>query len=168
MVYSSGSYLDPFGGGSRFDELSCFLRMRHVGHVAGLYLDRLCLSALGHHAFLVRIDRSVFAGHHVPGGLVLPRGVLYLMCERVGGDRHLRYCHELSFIPWNVRCGVGDEVGLVDPPKSIAVRFKRLRCLRQRRFDRRTTLAFIESKCSNIDQCCNVWMISGLGDDGPA
>ena len=90
------------------------------------------------------------------------------MRERVGGDRHLGYCHELRFIPWNVRCEVGDEVGLVDPPKSIAVRFKRLRCLRQRRFDRRTALAFIESKCSNIDQCCNVWMISGLGDDRPA
>src|SRR3984957_9800499 len=168
MVYSSGSYLDPFGGGSRFDELGCFLRMRHVGHVARLHLDRLCLRALRHHALLVRIDRLVFAGYHVPGGLVLPRGILYLMRERVGGDRHLCYCHELRFIPWNVRCEVGDEMGLVDSPKPIAVRFERLRCLGQRRFDRRTTLAFIESEGGNIDKRRNVWMIAGLGDDGPA
>jgi len=38
----------------------------------------------------------------------------------------------------------------------IAVRFERLGCLRQRRFDRRTALAFIEGKSSNIDERRNV------------
>src|SRR5580692_8568353 len=30
------------------------------------------------------------------------------------------------------------------------------------------TLAFIERKGGNVDKRCNVWMIAGFGDDGPA
>jgi hypothetical protein len=40
--------------------------------------------------------------------------------------------------------------------------------LRQSLFDRRTALTFIESKCGNINKGRYVWMIAGLGDDGPA
>src|SRR6266481_8295942 len=82
--------IDVGGGGRLFDEPGRFLRVRHVGHMARLHFDRLGLSALRYHAFLIRIDRPVFGGHHVPGGLVLPRGIRHLMGERVGGDRHLR------------------------------------------------------------------------------
>src|SRR5271163_720319 len=167
-ILSESTWLLTDGGGSLFDELGCFLRKRHIGHMARLHFDRLGLGALRHHALLVRIDRSVFGGHHVPGGFVLPGGVFDLMGERVGRDRHLRYSHELRLIPWDVRCEVGREMRLVYPPKPIAVRFERLGRLRHGLFDRRTALAFIESKGGNIDERCNVWMIAGLGDDGPA
>src|SRR5271163_387600 len=167
-ILSESTWLLTDGGGSLFDELGCFLRKRHIGHMARLHFDRLGLGALRHHALLVRIDRSVFGGHHVPGGLMLPGGIFDLMGERVGRNRHLRYSHELSFIPWNVRCEVGHEMRLVDPPESVAVRRKRLGRLWQGLFDRRTALTFIESKRGNIDKRRNVWMIAGLGDDGPA
>src|ERR1700730_4971543 len=167
-LFSSGGYVDPCGGGSLFDELGCFLWMGHVGHMARFHFDRLGLGALRHHALLVRIDRSVFGGHHVRGGLVLPRGIRNLMGERVGGDRHLRYSHERRLLRWNVRCEVGSEMHLVYPPIVVAVRFERLGRLRQGLFDRRTALTFIESKCGNIHKRRNVWMIAGLGDDGPA
>src|SRR3984893_7055363 len=147
-------------GSSLFDELGCFLRARHVGNMARLHFDRLGLGALRHHALLIRIDRPVFGGHHVPGGLVLPRGIRNLMGERVGGDRHLRYSHECRLLWWNVRCEVGREMRLVYPPVIIAVRLERLRSLRQGLFDRCTALTFIESKCGNVDKRRNVWMIA--------
>src|SRR5277367_4783342 len=147
---------------------AAFFRERHVSHVARLYFDRLGLGALSHHALLIRIDRSVFAGNHVPGGFVLPGWVLDLMGERVGRDRHLRYSHELRLISWNVRCEVSREMRLVYPPEPVAVRFERCGCLRQGLFYRCTALAFIERKGSNINQRCNVWMIPGFGNDGPA
>src|ERR1700720_52621 len=78
-LFSSGGYVDPCGGGSLFDELGCFLWMGHVRHMARFHFDRLGLGALRHHALLVRIDRPVCGGHHVPSGLVLPRGVRNLM-----------------------------------------------------------------------------------------
>src|SRR4029077_1667986 len=86
--------------GSLLDELGRFLRVRHVGHMARLHFDRLGFGALRHHALLIRIDRSVFAGHHVPGGLVLPGGVRNLMGERVGRDWNLRIRHEFPSYPW--------------------------------------------------------------------
>src|SRR5271155_2780521 len=168
IILSESMWLLTDEGGSLFDELGCFLRKRHIGHMARLHFDRLGLGALRHHALLVRIDRSVFGGHHIPGGLVLPGGVFDLMGERVGRDRHLRYSHELSFIPWNVRCEVGHEMRLVDPPEPVAVGCERLGRLWHGRFDRGTALTFIESKRGNIDKRRNVWMIAGLGDDGPA
>src|SRR5436305_8775848 len=61
--------------------------------MTGIDFDRLGLGALRHHTLLVRIDRPVCGGHHVPGGLGLPGGICDLMGERVGGDRHLRYSH---------------------------------------------------------------------------
>src|SRR6202166_1771460 len=167
-LFSSGGYLDPCGGSSLFDELGCFLRMRHVGHMAGIHFDRLGLGALRHHALLVRIDRPVCGGHYVPGGLVLPRGIRSLMGERVGGDRHLRYSHERRLLRWNVRCEVGREMLLVYPPVAVAVRLERLGRLREGLFDRRTALTFIERKCGNIDKRRNLWMVAGLGDDGTA
>src|ERR1700722_9763818 len=51
------------------DELGCLLRMRHVGHMAGFHFDRPGTGAFRHHPLLVRIDRSVFGGHHVRRGL---------------------------------------------------------------------------------------------------
>src|SRR3984893_11147782 len=66
--------VDMCGGGSLFDDLCCFLRVRHVGHMAGIHFHRLGLGALRHHPLLVRIDRPVCGGHHVPGGLGLPGG----------------------------------------------------------------------------------------------
>jgi hypothetical protein len=59
-------------------------------------------------------------------GLCFQAGFFDLMGERVGRDRHLRYSHELSFIPWNVRCEVGHEMRLVDLPEPVAVRRERL------------------------------------------
>src|SRR5258708_26474278 len=56
---------------------------------------------------------------------------------------------------------------LVYPPVAFAVRLERLGRLRQGLFDRRTALTFIERECCNIDKRRNVWMIAGLGDDGP-
>src|SRR5271155_5423287 len=165
---SESTWLLNDGGGSLVDELGCFLRKGHIGHMARLHFDRLGLGAFRHHPLLVRIDRSVFGGHHVPGRLVLPGGVFDLMGERVGRDRHLRYSHELSFIPWNVRCEVGHEMRLVDPPEPVAVGCERLGRLWQGLFDRRAALTFIQSKRGNIDKRRNVWMIAGLGDDGPA
>src|SRR5579863_8250570 len=90
------------GGGSLFDELGCFLRVRHVGHMAGIDFDRLGIGALGHHALLYRIDRPIRAGHHVPRRLVPPRWIRDLVGERVGGDRHLRYRHEMSLSCGNI------------------------------------------------------------------
>src|ERR1700722_14580506 len=57
---------------------------------------------------------------------------------------------------------------LIDPPQPVVVWFERLGRLWQGLFDRRTALAFIERKSGDIDQRSNVWMIAGLGDDGPA
>src|ERR1700694_207767 len=53
------------------------------------------------------------------------------------------------------------------PPVVVAVRREGFGGLRQGLFDRRTALTFIERKCGNIDERRNVWMIAGLGDDGP-
>src|SRR5579863_4454910 len=124
IILSASAKLPIDGSGSLFDELGCFFRMRHVGHMARLHFDRLGLGALCHHALLIRIDRPIFGGHHVPGGFVLPSGILNLMGERVGGDRHLRYGHELRLIPWNVRGEVSHEMRLVYPPEPVAVRFE--------------------------------------------
>src|ERR1700722_14744934 len=165
---SAGTPDDSRRGGSLFDKLGCFLRARHVGNMARLHFDRLGLGALRHHALLIRIDRPVLGGHHVPGGLVLPRRIRNLMGERVGGDRHLRYSHECRLLRWNVRCEVGREMLLFYPPVVVAVRFKCLGGLRQGLFDRRTALTVIERKCGNIDKRRNLWMIAGLGDDGAA
>jgi hypothetical protein len=101
--------------------LAASFGMRHVGHMARLHFDRFGVGALCHHAFLFRIDRSVFACHHVKGRLVLPGGILNLMGERVSRNRHLCYSHELCLIPWDVRCEVSHEMRLVDPPKPVAV-----------------------------------------------
>src|ERR1700688_4622825 len=76
-LFSSGGYLDPCGGSSLFDELSCFLRMRHVGHMAGIYFDRLGVGALRHHPLLVRIDRSAVATMYQVG-LVFHAGFVTL------------------------------------------------------------------------------------------
>src|SRR5580692_11916679 len=137
--------------------------MRHVSHMARLHFDGRRLGALRHHALLIRVDRSVFAGHHVPGGLVLPGGLRNRMSERVGRDWHLRYSHELRLIPRDVRCEVSHEVRLVYPPKPVAVRFERRGGLRQLLLDRRTALPFIESESGDIDERLDVWMIAGLG-----
>src|SRR6202051_3408059 len=53
------------------------------------------------------------------------------------------------------------------PPVAVAVRLDSLGRLRQGLFYRRTALTFIERECGNIDKRRNVWMIAGLGDDGP-
>src|SRR5271154_5957414 len=156
---------DLCGGGSLFDELGCFLRVRHVGHMARLHFDCLGLGALRHHALLFRIYRSVFGCHHVKSGLVLPGGILDQMGERVSRNRHLCYSHELRLIPWDVRCEVGHEMRLVYPPKPVAVGIERLGGLRHSRFDRRTALTFIKRKSGNINKRRNVWMIAGLGDN---
>jgi hypothetical protein len=68
----------------------------------------------------------------------------------------------------NVRSEVRREMVLIDPPVAVAVRLECLGGLRHGRFDRRTALAFIESKGGDVDQCCNVWIVAGFGDDGPA
>src|SRR6202789_1479259 len=62
--------IDVCGGGGLFDELGCLLRVGHVGHMAGIDFDRLGAGALRHHPLLLRIDRSVLRGHHVPGGQI--------------------------------------------------------------------------------------------------
>src|SRR4029077_11299016 len=149
---SAGGMHGSRRSGSLFDKLGCFLRMRHVGHMAGIYFDRLGLGALCHHALLVRIDRPVLGGHHVPGGLGLPGGRLNLVGERVGGDRHLRHSHEPRLLRRNVRCEVGREMVLFYPPVVVAVRFKCLGGLRQGLFDLLTALTVIERKCGNIDE----------------
>src|SRR5271169_3436906 len=126
IVFSSGGYVDPCGDGSLFYELGCFLRVRHVGHMAGIHFDRRGIGALSHHPLLLRIDRPVCGGHHVPGWLRLPGGIRNLMGERVGGDRHLRYSHECRLLRWNVCREVGREMRLVYPPVAVAVRLERL------------------------------------------
>ena len=68
----------------------------------------------------------------------------------------------------NVRREVGREMLLFYPPVAVAVRLERLGGLRQGLFDRRAALTVIERKCGDIDKCRNLWMIAGLGDDGPA
>ena len=90
------------------------------------------------------------------------------MGERVGGDRHLRHRHERRLFLRHVRGEVGRKLLLVYPPVAGAVRLERLGRLRQTLFDRRATLPFIQRKRGNIDQRRNLWMIAGLGDDGPA
>src|SRR5580692_9564024 len=35
-------------------------------------------------------------------------------------------------------------------------------------FDRRTAFTIIERKSGDVDECPNLWMIAGLGDDGPS
>src|SRR5271154_169202 len=142
--------------------------MRHVGHMAGIHFDRPGIGALRHHPLLVRIDRPVRSGHHVPGGLGLPGRIPDFMGERVGGDRHLRDSHEPRLLRRNVRCEVGRELLLDYPPVAVAVRLEGLGRLRHGLLDRRTALTFIESKCSDIDQRGHLRMIAGLGDDGPA
>src|SRR5271170_5818820 len=67
----------------------------------------------------------------------------------------------------NIRCEVGSEMVLLDPPISIAIRFECLGGLRHGCFDRRTALTFIERKGGNVDQCRNVWIVAGFTDDGP-
>src|SRR5580658_11109820 len=109
-----------------------------------IHFDRLGMGALRHHALLVRIDRPVCGGHHVPGGLGLPGGVRDLVGERVGGDWHLRYGHEVGHGRRNVRREVGREMRLFYPPVAAAVRLERLRGLWYGLFDRGTTLTFIE------------------------
>jgi hypothetical protein len=52
--------------------------------MAAIHFDRLGIGALRHHALLVRIDRSVRRGHHVPGGFGLPGGRRDLVGERQG------------------------------------------------------------------------------------
>src|SRR5579863_3258370 len=116
IILSASAKLPIDGSGSLFDELGCFFRMRHVGHMARLHFDRLGLGALCHHALLIRIDRPIFGGHHVPGGLALPGGRLNLVGERVGGDWYLRHSHEPRLLRRNVRCEVGCEMLLVYPP----------------------------------------------------
>src|SRR5271168_1420950 len=39
--------------------------------------------------------------------------------------------------------------------------------LRHGLFDRRTAFAFIERKGGNVNQCRNICIVAGLGDDGP-
>src|SRR5229473_1499913 len=134
------------GCGSLFDELGCFLRVRHVGHMAGIHFDRLGMGALRHHTLLVRIDRPVCGGHHIPSGLGLPGGRRDLVGERVGGDGHLRLGHEVGHGWRNVRREVGREMLLLYPPVAVAVWLERLRGLRQGLFDRRTALTVIERK----------------------
>lgn len=97
-------------GGSVFDELGCFLRVRHVGHVAGIHFDRLGVGPFRHHALLVRVDRAVGAGHHVPSGLGLPGRRRDLVGERVGRDRHLRLGHEVGHGRRDVRREIGREM----------------------------------------------------------
>src|ERR1700675_2374001 len=167
-LFSSGGYLDPCGGSSLFDELGCFLRVRHVGHMAGVHFDGLGIGALSHHALLVRIDRPVCGGHHVPSGLGLPGGRRDLMRERVGRDRHLRYSHELRLFLRNVRCEVGREMLRIYPPIAVAVRLERFGGLRRALSDRRTAPPFVERKGGDEDKCQTFWMFAALGDDGPA
>src|SRR5580704_5139674 len=112
------------GGGSVFDERGCLLRMRHVGHMAGIHFDRFGMGALCHHALLVRIDRPVCGGHHVPRRLGLPGGTRNLVGKRVSGDRHLRYRHVMRFGEGNVRCEVRREMSLFDPPVAVAIRLE--------------------------------------------
>src|ERR1700722_20457649 len=57
---------------------------------------------------------------------------------------------------------------LFDPPVSIAIRLECLGGLWHRGFDRRTALTFIESECGDVYQCRDIWIVAGLGDDGPA
>src|SRR4029077_756623 len=135
-------FIDVYGGGSLFDELGCFPWMRHISHMAGRNLDRLGTGALRHHAFLVWIDRPVSGGHHVPTGLRLPGGVRDLVGERVSGDRHLRYSHEVGHGRRNVRREVGREMRLVYPPVAVAVWLECLGRLRYGLFDRRTAVTF--------------------------
>src|SRR3984957_20004749 len=116
--------VDVCGGGSLFDELGCFLRVRHVSDMAGIHFDRLGVGELRHHPLLLGIDRPVGAGHYVKGWLVLPSGIRDLMGERVGGNRHLRDSHEVSLGRGNIRCEVGNEMLLLYPPVPIAIRLE--------------------------------------------
>src|SRR5277367_1677338 len=68
----------------------------------------------------------------------------------------------------NIRCAVCGEMVLYYPPVSVAIRLECLRGLRHGRFDGCTTLTFIEREGSDVYQCCNVWIVTGFADDGPA
>src|SRR3984893_3811949 len=57
---------------------------------------------------------------------------------------------------------------LLYPPVPIAIRLEGLGGLWHRCFDRRAALTLIERKCSNVDQCRNIWIVAGLADDGAA
>src|SRR5260370_3504423 len=144
--------MDGRRGRSLFDELGCFLRMRHVGHMAGIYFDRLALGALRHHALLVRLDRPVCGSHHVPGRLGLPGGTPDLVGKRVRWDRHLRYSHVVGLGGGTIRSEVDREMRLVYPAGPVAVRLECFGRLRQGLFDRRTAVTFIECKCGDVDQ----------------
>src|SRR5580693_10139954 len=132
--------------------------MRHVGHMAGIHFDRLGVGAFRHHPLLVWIDRSVCAGHHVPGGLGLPCGLRDLVGKRVGRDRHLRYSHKLCLIPWDIRSEVSHKMFLFYPPVVVAVWFEGLGRLWQGLLDGRTALTFIESKGGDVNECRNLWV----------
>jgi len=98
--------------------------------MAGVYFDRLGMGALRHHPLLLRIDRSIFRGHHVKGAFGLPGRVRDLVGESVGGDRHLRYSHKAGHGRRNVRREVGGEMRLIYPPVAVAVWLERLGGLR--------------------------------------
>src|SRR5277367_3396989 len=68
----------------------------------------------------------------------------------------------------NIRCAVCGEMVLYYPPVSVAIRLECLRGLRHGRFDGCTTLTFIEREGGDVYQCCNVWIVTGFADDGPA
>jgi len=53
------------------------------------------------------------------------------------------------------------------PPVPVAIRLECFGRLRQGLFDRRTAVTFIESKGGDVDECRNVWIVTGLADDGP-
>ena len=69
----------------------------------------------------------------------------------------------------NVRREVGCEML---PDLSTSCRrlsaLNRLGGLRQGLFDRRAALTVIERKGGDVDQCRNLRIVAGLGDDGPA
>src|SRR5271156_3468332 len=141
---------------SFLDELGRFFRMGHVGHMAGIHFDRRGMGALRHHALLLWIDRPVCGGHHVPGGLALPGWARDLMGERVGGDRHLRYGHEVGHGWRNVRRKVAREMRLFYPPVAVAVRLERLGGLRYGLLDRGTALTVVEREGGDVDQRRNL------------
>src|SRR6201982_3074286 len=116
------------------------------------------------------IDRSALAtmyqvGFDFQAGLV---PLWWNELASVGRDRHLRYSHEVRLGGGNIRCEVGREMRVVYPPVPVAIRLECLGRLRQGLFDRRTAVTFIECKRGDVDQCRNVWIITGLADDGPA
>src|SRR5271170_7567194 len=67
------------------------------------------MGALRHHALLLRIDRVVCGGHHVPGGFRLPGRSLNRSGERVEREQNLRHRHKRRLRLRNVRCEIGME-----------------------------------------------------------